>query len=124
MAVTVRGHGQVVAVKNPSQDVVISSQTENRTAIAIQSHGRAVTVRNPSQYATISSSEEFKMGVVSGVVAPPLPYYAGEYEVVPAPDEQVLETALHTMRDDVTVHPIPYHSVSNDAGGYTVSIAS
>lgn len=94
MAVTVRGHGQVVRVRSESWDV---------------------SVRSP---------EKFKMGVETGLLVAAFPDYEGIYEVTPTPDEQVLETARRTMRDDLTVHSIPYHKTSNESGGYTVSIAS
>lgn len=50
------------------------------------------------------------------------PYYEGEYVVIPASSEQVLETAGLKMHDDVTVEEIPYAEVSNPQGGYTVTI--
>lgn len=53
-----------------------------------------------------------------------LPDWDGPYEVTPTASEQVLATAQRTMREDVTIHEIPYHQTSNDSGGYTVSIAS
>ena len=50
--------------------------------------------------------------------------YEGPYEVTPAVGEQVLATTNKTLFDDLTVLGIPYHQVTNDSGGYTVSIAS
>lgn len=43
-------------------------------------------------------------------------WYEGPYEVVPSRSEQVLATAQLTMRDDVTVHEIPYYETSNPYG--------
>ena len=54
---------------------------------------------------------------------PPAEYYPGPYEVTPAVYEQSLQTARLMMRDDVTVHEIPYAETSN-VYGTTVSIAS
>lgn len=48
--------------------------------------------------------------------------YTGTYEVTPSGKKTVLRTAQKTMRNDVTVHPIPYYEVSNTAGGNTVYI--
>lgn len=93
-------------------------------AVTVRGHGQVVTVSSRSESISVKENEKFKIAVVSGVSEPTLPYYDGDYEVTPSPGEQVLETARHSMRDDVTVHAIPYHSVSNEAGGYTVSIAS
>lgn len=49
--------------------------------------------------------------------------YAGPYEVTPlVASEVVLETRKKLMRDDVTVRKVPQYEVSNDAGGYTLTI--
>lgn len=49
--------------------------------------------------------------------------YEGEYEVTPMLDkDQTLPTANKTMRKDVTVHEVPVFMVSNESGGYTVTI--
>lgn len=48
--------------------------------------------------------------------------FDGPYEVVPSPNEQTLPTARRRMTDDVTVNAIPYLSVSNPAGGRTITI--
>lgn len=50
--------------------------------------------------------------------------YSGEYEVTPkAYDEQTLETANRFLKNDVTVHAVPYYETSN-VSGETVYIAS
>ena len=48
--------------------------------------------------------------------------YEGPYEVRPTPAGQTLATEGKTMKDDVTIEPIPYFVVSNEAGGETVYI--
>ena len=49
--------------------------------------------------------------------------YEGEYEVTPKLNEvQNLPTANKTMRKDVTVHEVSVYMVSNESGGYTVTI--
>lgn len=49
--------------------------------------------------------------------------YDGPYEVTPlVASEVVLETRKKLMRDDVTVRKVPQYEVSNDAGGYTLTI--
>ena len=50
--------------------------------------------------------------------------YEGSYEVIPMVDGQTMETKEKYMKDDVTVHPIPYFSVGNNSGGNTVYIGS
>lgn len=58
------------------------------------------------------------------VVGTDAPDYDGPYEVTPTAEEQVLGTSRHLMREDVTVHEVPYHETTNESGGYTVSILS
>ena len=48
--------------------------------------------------------------------------YTGPYEVRPTPAGQTLPTQGKTMTGDVTVAPIPFYVVSNEAGGKTVYI--
>lgn len=52
-----------------------------------------------------------------------LPYYDGDYNVVPKVTSQVLSTKNKSMRNDVTVEEIPYSEVSNPQGGLTATIA-
>ena len=73
----------------------------------------SVTARSPSWKA------EAKSGVLVGGVP-----YDGSYEATPTMEEQVLHTRSKTMRDDVTVHAIPYTQTTNPSGGYTAIIAA
>lgn len=50
--------------------------------------------------------------------------YTGTYEVTPTAHEQYLDTSQKFLRDDVTVHKVPYYETTNESGGYTVSILS
>lgn len=53
-----------------------------------------------------------------------VPAYEGAYEVTPqAFASTTLETEGLRMTDDVTVHRIPYQSVTNPDGGLTATIA-
>lgn len=45
-----------------------------------------------------------------------LPYYTGNYEVVPKVTEQKLPTAKKSMAKDVTVLEIPFEEVHNITG--------
>lgn len=61
--------------------------------------------------------------VSPGILAPQTPLYNGVYQVIPLPElDIVLETANKRLLDDVVVKEIPYYEVSNEAGGYTVTI--
>lgn len=51
-----------------------------------------------------------------------LPAYDGDYQVTPRKQEIVLPTRNKSMTDDVTVYQIPYASVPNLSGGFTVTI--
>lgn len=43
-------------------------------------------------------------------------WYEGPYEVTPTRSEQTLPTEHLTMREDVTVHEIPYYETANPYG--------
>lgn len=60
-------------------------------------------------------------GELSVDVLPDL--YEGSYEVIPKVKKQYLYTRDKWLKDDVTVHDIPYDEVSNTYGT-TVTIAS
>lgn len=49
--------------------------------------------------------------------------YEGSYEVTPKVASQSLLTKGKLMINDVEVKSIPYHEVSNDSNGITISIA-
>lgn len=51
-----------------------------------------------------------------------LPWYDGEYTVVPKAEEQTLPTGQTSMREDLTIQAIPYYEVSNPQNGKTVII--
>lgn len=48
--------------------------------------------------------------------------YEGSYEVIPGTTEQVLETSNTRVNKDITIKPIPFVVVGNQAGGDTVII--
>ena len=48
--------------------------------------------------------------------------YEGSYEVEPLTREQNLSTANKVMTRDIRVREISYQEVSNESGGYTVTI--
>ena len=48
--------------------------------------------------------------------------YAGNYEVTPKKGETVLLTKDKLLLNDVVVLEVPYAAVSNEKGGYTVTI--
>lgn len=53
------------------------------------------------------------------------PAYDGQTTIIPSADKDiVLPTANRVVNKNISVLAIPYAAVSNDAGGYTVSIAS
>ena len=91
-------------------------------AVEIRYSGETVVVESP--HGTVQArSPSYTVGVTSGVLVGGLPYQES-YEVTPTTGEQVLPTRQKTMRDDLTVHAIPYVETTNESGGYTVSIAS
>ena len=74
---------------------------------------------------TVHPQKSFKMKVEKAVaVGVAGRTYEGSYDIVPTIEGQSMKTKDKYMKDDVNVHPIPYHSVSNNSGGNTVYIAS
>lgn len=63
---------------------------------------------------------DFEIGTKIGTGG--YPYYEGSYVVTPRVTEQLLPTKDTVLEDDVTIFQIPYSSVSNPAGGNTVTI--
>ena len=51
-----------------------------------------------------------------------LPYYEGEYKIIPGIDEKLLETKDKSMKDDVVVLEIPRYQFDNLSNGQTVVI--
>lgn len=93
-------------------------------AIEIRGHGQVVRISEKTWNVSLKEQPGYKTSVISGIIKTDLPDYDGAYEVVPDADGQELGTANRTLRQDVTIHPIPYLETTNEAGGYTVSIAS
>lgn len=69
---------------------------------------------------TIYASRNLK-GIMS--VGGGVSHYEGDYEVVPARYDQVLDTSNKILKKDVTIVEIPYSEVSNLSGGTTFYIA-
>lgn len=88
--------------------------------VEVRYSGQTVEVVEP-KYTVDVIEPTYSVEVTTGIIGRGTPY-EGSYEVTPSFDEQVLATRSKTMRDDVTVHEIPVHRVSNPAGGVTVSI--
>ena len=90
--------------------------------VEVRYSGQVVTVE--SRRGTVEArTPAYTVDVESSVVIGGTPY-DGPYEVTPTPEEQYLYTSGRRLREDVNVHAIPYLQTGNDAGGYTVSIAS
>ena len=49
--------------------------------------------------------------------------YTGQYDVIPLPlVQQILNTKDTVLEDNIIIEPIPFQTVTNLAGGYTVNI--
>lgn len=67
--------------------------------------------------ATLNKSRQgFTAGFSGGIP------YTGEYEVTPKIEAQELKTANRHMKQDVTIHAIPYYEVDNEHNGQTIVI--
>lgn len=87
--------------------------------------GTAVLEAKDTQTANViaKGSEKVVIKAVSSLAGKGIPYKEA-YEVTPTMEEQVLPTRSKVMRDDVTVHAIPYTQTTNESGGYTAIIAA
>lgn len=70
----------------------------------------------------VADDPTIKLGVDGLRIVESLEHYEGPYAVIPTVSGLTLPTAMKAMESDVSVNPIPIGSVSNDAGGRTVSI--
>lgn len=67
------------------------------------------------------------IGQLNGTVSKDVedvPIYDGDYEVTPdAYNDQILYTAHKILKDNLTVHKVPFHQTHNEKDGTTVYIA-
>lgn len=89
-------------------------------AVEIRYSGQTVNVAS-SRGVVTARSPSYTVEAESGLISGGLPY-TDAYEVTPTMEEQVLQTRMKTMRNDVTVHAIPYTKTTNPSGGYTAII--
>ena len=68
------------------------------------------------------NNELIEVAVKDNVVVGDLPYYEGNYDVIPGTEEQVLPTTQHSMSENVIIRQIPVSIVSNLQGGLTATI--
>lgn len=71
----------------------------------------------------LNSKFEADFGQVYRFVSDEVPVYDGSYSLAPSVNEQIIETANKMMTDNLKVEKIPYSEVSNNFGGFTVTIA-
>ena len=92
-------------------------------SVEIRRSGDVAVVTEP-RYRVDATEQVFSVSVASAIIMVTGDPYEESYTVIPTTSEQVLETKAKTMLDDLTVTEIPYQQVTNEAGGFTVSIAS
>lgn len=71
---------------------------------------------------TMQEKQNLKGFAAASMAYSDLEVYDGVYEVTPTAREQILHTINKKMEDNVTIHKTPYSEVSNEYGGYTVTI--
>ena len=69
---------------------------------------KTVTITENGTQEVVPDTDKFlsKVTIITDVIGVNAEEYKGSYEVTPKAEEQILETALKVMRDDVTVHAI------------------
>lgn len=68
------------------------------------------------------SKEVLKVKFVEGGSGVTLPFYDGEYTIIPKTKDIILPTKSKAMKNDVTIKQIPYKEVQNEGGGSTITI--
>lgn len=82
-----------------------------------------IEVKDINYSTGIISKIETNLEIKTGIITEGIPY-DGDYEIIPTTFEQILPTKTKVMKEDVNIHSIPYHDISNESGGRTISIAS
>ena len=110
--------------KNNHKVNLIAKDNE-KVAFTAVDEGMAVLEVKDTQKANLiaKGNEKVVITAVSSLTTTGIPYM-DSYEITPTMGEQVLSTRSKTMRDDVTVHAIPFTRTTNASGGYTAIIAA
>ena len=93
-------------------------------AVEIRAPLGSIEVQDINYSAEIVSKTTTNLEIKTGIIVTEGTPYDGNYEVIPTTFEQFLPTKTKIMKEDVNIHSIPYHDISNESGGRTISIAS
>lgn len=123
-------HG-LISTRNALQGIVSSLGNLNGNILVDTTiHGDIATCGNISgsltrSYALQGCITESKNLIGSAMICmnySDIEIYDGVYEVIPNIQEQSFNTVNKKMKSNMIVHATPYSEVSNDAGGYTLTI--
>lgn len=107
-------------MSNNDIDGIISGKITTSTISSIT--GNLTPIQNI--YGTLNNITPEIRGAVS---TPPARssyhFYDGIYEITPTPElDIILNTSNQILLDDIVVKEIPYFEITNESGGYTVTI--
>lgn len=131
---TVNGHLKIIGRINTQHNLRGNIGGSNALSGVMSTHGNMVgmmfselymngLLNNPLKLKGFMRATQHLKGFAAASMAySDLEVYDGVYEVTPTAREQILHTINKKMEDNVTVHKTPYSEVSNEYGGYTVTI--
>lgn len=131
---TVNGHLSIVGHINTKRNLRGNMARDDNLRGNISTQGNMVgmmfaelymngLLNNPLNLkGSMQATQHLKGFATASMAYSDLEVYDGAYEVTPTAREQILHTKHKKMEDDVTVHKTPYSEVSNEYGGYTVTI--
>lgn len=106
-----------ISVESKLQEIEIVNAPEQEIDITEQDGSQNINIENaPEQDIDVEQDIEI-IKIYENASE-----YEGEYEVTPKFATQTLPTAEKVLTKDVTIEKIPYHEVSNNSGGTTVTI--
>lgn len=131
---TVNGHLKIIGRINTQHNLRGNIGGSNALSGVMSTHGNMVgmmfselymngLLNNPLKLkGSMRATQQLKGFAAASMAYSDLEVYDGVYEVTPTAREQILHTINKKMEDNVTVHKTPYSEVSNEYGGYTVTI--
>lgn len=78
----------------------------------------------PLEFEETSAEFDMDFGEIQEVTSGEIDVYMGAHTVTPSDNQTVLGTENKLVRENITVHAIPFFSVGNTSGGNTVYIGS
>lgn len=106
-----------ISAENKYQEINVKNISEQKIEIIDRKGSQDIEVEN-----TVEQEVNVEQDIIIVPVYEDAPLYEGEYDATPRFVEQTLPTSHKLLEEDITIKGIPYHEVSNNSGGTTVTI--